>query len=88
MKNDEQKYSINKNDIFIEGENKNDNIKIIWKEKNKILEEFESNFESDDYLKKGKLRSAFDSFLINAYYKYLKKIVFLNSSSNFEEKLE
>ena len=88
-------YNINNNnnrnnDILIEGENKKDNIKIIWKEKNKILEDFENNFENDDYLKKDKLNSAFDSYLINAYYKYLKKIIFsYNSSSKLiEEKDE
>ena len=80
----------NNNEILIEGENKKDNIKIIWKEKNKILEDFEYNFENDDYLKKDKLNSAFDSYIINAYYKYLKKIIFsYNSSSKLlEEKDE
>ena len=61
--------------ILIEDENINDNIKIIWKEKNVVLEEFEANFENDDYLKKEKLREVFDSFLVNTYYKYLKKIL-------------
>ena len=61
--------------LLIEDENINDNIKIIWKEKNKVLEEFEANFENDDYLKKEKLREVFDSFLVNTYYKYLRKIL-------------
>jgi hypothetical protein len=72
----------NDNELLIEGDNKKDNIKILWREKNKIIEEFENNFENDDYLKKEKLNSTFDSFLINAYYKYLRKIIFLNNSSS------
>mgnify|MGYP003571645546 CR=1 FL=1 len=70
---------------MIEDENIKDNLKIIWKEKNKVLEELESNFENDDYLKKGKLREAFDSFLVNTYYKYLQKII-AESSNNYEKK--
>ena len=72
-------------DILIEDENIKHNLKIIWKEKNKVLEELESNFENDDYLKKGKLREAFDSFLVNTYYKYLQKII-AESSNNYEKK--
>ena len=67
-------------DILIEGDEDNNN-KIIWKEKNKILEEFEGGFENDDYLQKDKMSSAFDSFLINCYYKYLNKIIALNSQA-------
>ena len=89
-KYNEDDKSYNNNEILIEGQNKKDNIKIIWKEKNKILEEFENNFENDDYLKKDKIHSAFDSYLINAYYKYTKKILCFKSSSSesLEEKDE
>jgi Glu-tRNA(Gln) amidotransferase subunit E-like FAD-binding protein len=68
--------------ILIEDENINDDIRIIWKEKNIVLEEFENNFENDDYLKKEKLKEVFDSFLVNTYYKYLKKIL-SNSSEDY-----
>ena len=74
MKNYRQEI-FKKKYILIEDENVNDNIKIIWKEKNKVLEEFETNFENDDYLKNEKLKEVFDSFLVNTYYKYLKKII-------------
>ena len=83
--NEEQKSDINK--ILIQSENEKDDIKIIWKEKSKILEEFENKFENDDYLKKDKINSFFESYLINAYYKYVKKI--LTSKSSFlDEKVE
>ena len=74
MKNFKHKIFESK-DILIEDENIKDNLKIIWKEKNKVLEELENNFENDDYLKKEKLREIFDSFLVNTYYKYLEKIL-------------
>ena len=74
MKNFKHKIFESK-DILIEDENIKDNLKIIWKEKNKVFEELENNFENDDYLKKEKLREVFDSFLVNTYYKYLEKIL-------------
>jgi len=62
--------------ILIDEDNNNKkDIKIIWKEKNKMLEEFENSFENDDYLKKDRLIYHFDSFIVNVYYKYLKKII-------------
>ena len=85
MKNFKHKIFESK-DILIEDENIKDNLKIIWKEKNKVLEELENNFENDDYLKKEKLREAFDSFLINTYYKYLQNIL-TESSSTYEKKI-
>ena len=85
MKNFKHKIFESK-DILIEDENIKDNLKIIWKEKNKVFEELENNFENDDYLKKEKLREAFDSFLINTYYKYLQKIL-IDSSSTYEKKI-
>ena len=84
MKNFKQKVFENK-DILIEDENIRDNLKIIWKEKNNVLEELENNFENDDYLKKEKLREAFDSFIVNTYYKYLQKII-KESSNGYEKK--
>ena len=85
MKNFKHKIFESK-DILIEDENIKDNLKIIWKEKNKVFEELENNFENDDYLKKEKLREAFDSFLINTYYKYLQNIL-TDSSSTYEKKI-
>ena len=85
MKNFKHKIFESK-DILIEDENIKDNLKIIWKEKNKVFEELENNFENDDYLKKEKLREAFDSFLINTYYKYLQNIL-TESSSIYEKKI-
>jgi hypothetical protein len=84
MKNFKQKIFESK-DILIEDNNIKDNVKIIWKEKNKLLEDLENNFENDDYLKKEKLREAFDSFLVNTYYKYLLKII-TESSPTYERK--
>ena len=84
MKNFKQKIFESK-DILIEDNNIKDNVKIIWKEKNKLLEDLENNFENDDYLKKEKLREAFDSFLVNTYYKYLRKII-TESSPTYERK--
>ena len=45
------------------------------------MEEFESGFENDDYFQKDKMNSAFDSFLINSYYKYLNKIIALKDKA-------
>ena len=82
----EQKSEIN--GILIEGANTKDEIKIIWKDNSKILEEFENNFENDDFLKKDNIKSVIESFLINVYYKYIKKIVILSPTSSFDEKEE
>ena len=88
VKKDKEQKSEN-NEMLIEGENNNnDNIKIIWKEKSSMLEEFENYFENDDFLKKDNIKSVIESFLINAYYKYLKKIALLSPSSFCDEKEE
>jgi hypothetical protein len=61
-------------------------VKIICKGKNALLNEFEKSFENDDYLKKEKLKSYFNSYLINVYYKYINKIVLYSDASfNLEE---
>ena len=70
-----EKESKEENKYYTIEENNKNNVKIIWKEKNKMLDEFENSFENDDYLKKEKLITYFDSFIINVYYKYLKKII-------------
>ena len=52
----------------------NDDIKLIWKKKNVLIGEIEKNFEMSDDLKIDKLRTAFNHFLIDVYYKYMKFI--------------
>jgi len=78
--NNEDKYYL----IDEDNNNKKD-IKIIWKEKNKMLEEFENSFENDDYLKKDRLIYYFDSFIVNVYYKYLKKIISISDFQTHQE---
>jgi hypothetical protein len=78
--NNEDKYYL----IDEDNNNKKD-IKIIWKEKSKMLEEFENSFENDDYLKKDRLIYHFDSFIVNIYYKYLKKIISISEFQAHQE---
>ena len=59
-------------------EDNNRIMKIIRREENKTLDELENNFENDDYIKKEKLLPYFDSFLVNVYYKYLRKLSLKN----------
>ena len=66
---------IHKNKMILKEENNNSDIEIIWKERNLLMDELENNFENDDYIKRDKLESAFNYFLINVYYKYIKKII-------------
>ena len=50
-------------------------IKLIWKSKNLIMKSIEEKFEQDDYLNLDKLKSAFNSSIINNYYNYLSRIL-------------
>ena len=50
-----------------------------------MLEEFENSFENDDYLKKDRLIYYFDSFIVNVYYKYLKKIISISDFQTHQE---
>ena len=50
-----------------------------------MLEEFENSFENDDYLKKDRLIYYFDSFIVNVYYKYLKKIISISDFQAHQE---
>ena len=50
-------------------------IKLIWKSKNLIMKSLEEKFEQDDYLNLDKLKSAFNSSIINNYYNYLSRIL-------------
>ena len=73
---EENKDNINNDKSLIEDNNKV--LKIIRREENKTLDELENNFENDDYIKKEKLIPCFDSFLVNVYYKYLRKLSLKN----------
>jgi len=68
---------ININDVFLilkDGDEKQ-NIKLILKQKNELMEYFKFKFESDDYINYNRIESSFNFFLVNSYYKYLKQIV-------------
>ena len=72
-KNNENKI---RNKIILKEDEDNEvQIKIMYKSRNSLLDELENNFENDDFLKKEKLESSFDFFLLNVYYKYLNKII-------------
>ena len=77
-KNDDLNDSqININDVFLilkDGDEKQ-NIKLVLKQKNELMEFFKFKFESDDYINYNRIESSFNFFLVNSYYKYLKQIV-------------
>ena len=80
---DSDENEININDIFFilkDGDEKQ-NIKLILKQKNELIEMFKYKFESDDYINYNKLESSFNFFLINSYYKYLKQIILEENNS-------
>ena len=67
-----------KNPIFPDNKRKDideENIKIVFKNKNLIMKKIEDKFEQDDYLNIGKLESAFNTTLIYSFYNYAKKII-------------
>ena len=67
-----------KNPIFPNNKRKDideENIKIVFKNKNLIMKKIEDKFEQDDYLNIGKLESAFNTTLIYSFYNYAKKII-------------
>jgi hypothetical protein len=55
--------------------NENSVIKLVWKNKNLIMKTIETKFEQDDYLQLDKLDSAFNNYLKNGYYNYIKKVL-------------
>ena len=65
---------ININNVFLLGDDK-ENIKLILKQKNELMEMFKNKFENDDYININKIESSFNFYLINSYYKYLKLII-------------
>jgi len=74
---DSNDSQININDVFLilkDGDEKQ-NIKLILKQKNELMEYFKFKFESDDYINYSRIESSFNFFLVNSYYKYLKQIV-------------
>ena len=75
-KNEEKESDINYNDIFfiIKDGDEKQNVKLVLKKKNELMEYFKSKFECDDYINLNKIESSFNFFLINSYYKYLKQI--------------
>ena len=77
-KNDDlNENEININDVFLllkDGDEKQ-NIKLILKQKNELMEMFKNKFEVDDFLNLNKIESSFNFYLINSYYKYLKQII-------------
>ena len=68
-----------KDDDYIEdngmGEFNNNEIKIVFKNKNIIMKIIEEKFEQDDYLNIKKLESSFNNTLVNSCYNYMKKII-------------
>ena len=70
--NEEDNYLNYYNKIIIY----NNNTKIVYKGRNHLVDELEKCVENDDFFKKEKIKSLFDFFLINIYYKYIKKISF------------
>ena len=74
---DSNENEININDVFLllkDGDEKQ-NIKLILKQKNELMEMFKNKFEVDDFLNLNKIESSFNFYLINSYYKYLKQII-------------
>ena len=68
--------NINFNDEFlILNDDEKQNIKLILKRKNELVELFKNKFESDNYININKIESSFNFFLINSYYKYLNQII-------------
>ena len=80
--------SLNKNKIVFKEEVNKNNTKIMYKLRNNLLNDLENNFENDDFLKKEKLQSSFDFFLLNVHYKYLKKIISTSESPQLQENLD
>ena len=59
----------------IDKDSENSTIKLVWKNKNLIMKSIEDKFEQDDYLNLDKLKSSFNTSLINNYYNYLNRIM-------------
>ena len=56
-------------------DNKDENIKIVFKYKNLIMKAIEEKFEQDEYLNLNKLKSYFNNSLIYSFYNNAKKII-------------
>ena len=55
--------------------NENSEINLVWKNKNLIMKAIETKFEQDDYIQLDKLDSAFNNYLKNGFYNYIKKVL-------------
>ena len=55
--------------------NENYEINLVWKNKNLIMKAIETKFEQDDYIQLDKLDSAFNNYLKNGFYNYIKKVL-------------
>ena len=75
-KSENNEEDLNINDIFfiIKDGDESQNIKLVLKKKNELIDLFKNQFESDDFLNFNKIESSFNFFLINSYYKYLRQI--------------
>ena len=82
---EDNEQNIDNNDIIINQENEKQNVKLIRKSKNEFIELLKNNFESDEYFDVKKLELAFNFFLINSYYKYLKQITDVNEKSKIKK---
>ena len=83
-KSENNENDININDIFfiIKDGDEKQNVKLVLKKKNELMELFKNKFENDDYLNFNKIDSSFNFFLINSYYKYLKQISLEENKNN------
>ena len=75
-KSEDYENDLNINDIFfiIKDGDEKQNIKLVLKKKNELIDLFKNKFESDDFLNFNKIESSFNFYLINSYYKYLRQI--------------
>ncbi len=67
--------------LFNEDED-NLSFKLVWKNKNLIMENIEEKFEQDDYLQLNKLESSFNTSLINSFYNYSNKIIMAKENNS------
>ena len=80
MEHEKTKKKVKYEDDINEDDNE---IKLICKERDEIFDVLESHFDSNDNYNLTTFQSAFKSFLINVYYKYLK--IILSESENCKE---
>ena len=81
---DSNENEIDVGDVFLllKDGDENQNIKLILKQRNELMEMFQNKFEADDFINFNKIESSFNFYLINSYYKYLKQIVLDEGNNN------